>query len=358
MAGSGQRDNGERNGLPEDSSGSPGRSGSMRIHGWTDGKGGTSWYRMKEPARALRLRGHDVTVSPMLFDGKSLNDYDALMVRALHDRWNSDGWRRLAELGRHALVYDLDDDVWNWHSGTEQYRYWTEQRLEQAEINISLASVVTTPSAQFATYLRELNCNVVVIPNTVPVWLTRINPPKTKRPFVIGWEGAPHHIDDLKLVWGSIFRFLLKHRDTEFWLWGPHGFEDLPLGLRERVRTFPWQSNVPDYYRSLDMDIALAPLQDTSFNETKSAIRVQEHSALGIPVIASPSEAYAGYLHDGVNGFLASSEEDWELYLNLLYDRPDIRYDLGREGRKLAVQWTTEANASLWEQVVKIKEVV
>src|SRR6266498_1758624 len=235
----------------------PPRKLNMNVHGWTDGKGGTSWYRVKEPARALRRLGHAVTVSPQLFEGRSLHDYDALMVRALHDRWNSDAWRRLAEAGRHTLVYDIDDDVWNWHPHTEQYRYWTEARLEQAEQNIVFAHVVTTPSAKFASYLRGLNKNVVVIPNTVPVWLTRINPPPEKRPFVIGWEGAPHHLDDLKLIWGPVFRFLLKHKETQFWLWGPRDFEELPKYFRDRVRLFPWQKNVPDYYRSLDMDVAL-----------------------------------------------------------------------------------------------------
>lgn len=323
----------------------------MRVHGWTDGKGGTSWYRTKEPLRGLRQRGHDVTVGPALFNGKKLHSYDGLLVRALHDRWNSSAWHQLAEIGRQVLVYDIDDDVWNWHPGTEQYRYWTEARLLQAEQNILAANVVTTPSHMFAKYLRQLNPNVVVIPNTVPAWLTRIQRPLTERPFVVGWEGAPHHLDDLKLVWGPVFRFMLRHPDVQFWLWGPHKFDDLPVKLAERIRTTPWIRDVPSYYRSLDMDVCLAPLEDTPFNETKSSIRVQEHSALGIPVIASNSPAYQGYLQPGVNGLFAESEQEWEDHLELLYQDAYLRHSFSRNGRVLAQSWTTEANVTFWEDV-------
>jgi glycosyltransferase involved in cell wall biosynthesis len=255
-------------------------------------------------------------------------------------------------MGRHTLVFDIDDDNWNWQKGTQQYEYWTEERLYQMEQNIILASVVTTPSERFAEYLRQLNRNVVVIPNSVPIWLTRILPPRSDRPFVIGWEGAPHHISDLTLIWEAVFKFMLRHSDVQFWLWGPNHFEELPPQLESRIRCFPWQRSVPDYYRSLDMDVALAPLLNSPFNETKSAIRVQEHSALGIPVIASPTLAYQGYLQHGSNGFFAEEASDWLDALELLYSNLFMRRKMGDRGRELARLWTTEVMAPAWEMVL------
>lgn len=325
----------------------------MRVFGWSTGKGGVHWYRIREPLRGLKTRGHAVHAEQVLFSGQSLNQWDVLLAHGVADPKNSYGWQRLAELGRHQLIYDIDDDHWNWHPDTEQYRFWTPDRLASVEENIIVADVVTTPSRKFAEYLMQLNRNVIVRPNTIPKWLTNIHLPRSNRPFVIGWEGAPHHIDDMKLVWAPLMRFLTRHSDVRFHAWGPTHFDDLPLGLRDRVQCFPWQKSVPDYYRSLDMDVCIAPLDNTAFNETKSAIRVQEHSALGIPIIASPGPAYEGYLRHQENGLFARNESEWEMFLEQLYEDMDSRVKLGREGRRMSLDWTTEANAVYWESLLE-----
>ena len=322
-----------------------------RVFGWSTGKGGVHWYRIREPLRGLKLRGHTTRADHVLFSAKSLNDWDVLLAHGVADPKNSEGWRKLAEIGRHQMIYDIDDDHWNWHPNTEQFRWWNADRLMRVEENIIMADLVTTPSRRFAEYLSQLNRNVIVRPNTIPEWLTHIVLPKSKRSFVVGWEGSPHHIDDLKLVYGPLFRFMLRHPDVQFWMWGvwadPHA--DYMPGMQGRVRRFPWQKSVADYYRSLDMDVCLAPLEPTAFNETKSAIRVQEHSALGIPVIASRGPAYQDYLIDGENGYFAEDESDWENVLEYLYRDNDGRDRLGRTGRRMARDWTTETNGQFWE---------
>lgn len=324
----------------------------MRIFGWSSGKGGVHWYRIREPLRGLALRGHTTVQGIAMFDGGNLHDWDVLLAHGVHQAVPSQGWRKLAELGRHFLVYDIDDDHWNWHPGTEQARYWTPSRLIQVEENLIAADLVTTPSRTFAEVLRQLNHHVAVVPNTVPRWLTRISPPRRGDDrFVVGWEGSPHHLDDLTLIWGPLIRFMLRHPDVHFHAWGPSAFEELPGALEGRVRTFPFTRDVPSYYRSLDMDVCLAPLEPTAFNQTKSAIRVQEHSALGIPIIASQGPAYDGYLAPGINGLYASGEAGWEDALEELHGNHRLRRDMHVAGRQLAEAWTTEAQAPILEGI-------
>src|SRR6266545_2068962 len=147
---------------------------------------------------------------------------------------------------------------------------------------------------------------------------------------------------------------------AEFHLWGPERhtwlpsiMQWLPPGLAGRIRCHGWQADVPSYYRSLSMDVCLAPLEATPFNETKSAIRIQEHSALGIPVLASPSPAHDGYLVDGVNGYLASSPSAWEKALEAVYRNPTLGEQLGQNGRRLAKAWTTEEQATVRQRILE-----
>ncbi len=331
----------------------------MRIYGWSDGRGGVFHYRIREPLRGLRLLGHE-TATGQALTVKQARTYDVILVRALHDPWSSRAWRLLKESNDVLLVYDLDDDIWAWHPNTKAFQYWNRERRLQAELNIQLADLVTTPSYHLAALLEHLNPNVHVLPNTVPKWLTKIGP-NSQPPgvFVIGWEGAAQHLEDLQLIYTPVFRFMLRHPDVHFWLWGPDEFIELPAHLDSRIRCFGWQPDVPSYYRSLCMNIALAPLQEQPFNETKSAIRVQEHSALGIPIIANPSLAYDGFLIHGENGLHANDEFEWELRFEQLYEDSRFRQRLGARGRELAQSWTTEANAQvrarLYQEALNVK---
>jgi glycosyltransferase involved in cell wall biosynthesis len=330
----------------------------MKAYGWSDGHGGVFHYRIKEPLRGLRLLGHETQTGQAL-QLKMADQYEIILVRALHNRWESRGWHALAAQGNHLLVYDLDDDVWAWHPTSDSAVYWNDERRLQAELNIQLANLVTTPSQGLARVLAHLNPNVRILPNTVPRWLTSMAPPqRDSGSFIIGWEGAHQHVHDLEKIYRPVFRFMNKHPDAELHLWGPERdtwlpsvLQWLPPGLAGRVKCYGWQPDVPTYYRSLAMDVCLAPLEDTPYNDTKSAIRVQEHSALGIPVIASPSPAYDGYLVDGGNGYFASSAAAWEALLEKLYRNPALRIQLGTEGRRFARQWTTEAQAAVRERI-------
>jgi glycosyltransferase involved in cell wall biosynthesis len=330
----------------------------MKIAGWTDGQGGVYHYRIREPLRGLRLRGHQTTVTQML-SGEAMMGYDLMLVRALNDSHNSLPWEYLhhCEDGP-KLVYDLDDDIWAWPEGSPEAKFWNDDRRRQAELNIQMADLVTTPSELLAQELIQIHPNVKILINTVPQWLTKLN--QTAKPadrFIVGWEGAEQHIEDMFEIFPSIMRFLLSHAKAELHLWGPNylaGLDYYPTSVQDRVKFHGWQKDVYSYYRTLEMDVAIAPLQETEFNRTKSGIRVQEHSALGIPIIASNSPAYQQFLWHGGNGFFAHSIEDWEFYLDMLYKDHEMRQTMGAFGRRRAIEnWTTEGNSELVEQVYR-----
>jgi len=142
---------------------------------------------------------------------------------------------------------------------------------------------------------------------------------------------------------------MLRHSDVELHLWGPGNFADLPRGLAERVKCFPWIESTWQHYYRLNMDVGLAPLDHFDlFNYTKSDIRLREYSALGIPFIASNVPAYRETAIEA-GGYLASDENDWEECLENLYCYSSLRADLSSKGRAIATRWTTESNAHRWE---------
>jgi glycosyltransferase involved in cell wall biosynthesis len=67
--------------------------------------------------------------------------------------------------------------------------------------------------------------------------------------------------------------------------------------------------------------VGIMPLTDDKFSRGKSAFKLIQYFAAGLPVIASPVGENVKVVKDGVNGFLAETGEEWldalgKLYLN------------------------------------------
>ncbi len=68
--------------------------------------------------------------------------------------------------------------------------------------------------------------------------------------------------------------------------------------------------------------------------------------AMKLPVISSPVGANAEMVQDGVNGFLAASEEKWMEKLGLLIENADLRQRMGVKGRQRVEKlYALEVNA-------------
>lgn len=322
----------------------------MRVLGWSNGHGGIHHYRIRERLRALKMLGHEVKFTPAI-TGAIFEEYDVVIVRALHHPMNSQAWRWASQLrDRALLIYDLDDDIWAWNPAYEAYSYWDDERRHNVEVNIQCADFVTTPTKGLADILCQLNPRVGIVPNTIPATLLNMRQDNRVK-FTVGWQGGDQHATDLQQIYRAVFRFLLRHSDVVFHVWGgAQSYDTLPGPLLKRIILTPWQQSVWQYYFSLSMDVGLAPLDSTeTFNVTKSDIRLREYAGLGIPFIASMSEAYgATALASG--GLVATNEEDWGEYLELLYSDRELRQQLSRAGRKAAQRWTTEANAERLEK--------
>lgn len=107
-----------------------------------------------------------------------------------------------------------------------------------------------------------------------------------KKPRV-GWAGGSSHLGDLELI-ADVVKELAEEVDWIF-------FGMCPSKLRPYVKEF--HSGVPIHLypqklASLDLDLAVAPLENNQFNDCKSNLRLLEYGACGYPVICSNTRAF------------------------------------------------------------------
>lgn len=92
---------------------------------------------------------------------------------------------------------------------------------------------------------------------------------------------------------------------------------------------FGFMKNQPvDRYATMynNVNVALAPLKATRYNECKSALKIVEAGHFGIPVIASNVYPYNEVIEHGRDGFLVDDKrghKEWLKYMKYFINNPE-----------------------------------
>jgi glycosyltransferase involved in cell wall biosynthesis len=308
---------------------------------------GCGWYRIIMPL--AELAKHDGWATAWKPNRQPPRRYDIVHAQRLDRAEGLADWRRLAAGSR--LVYDIDDDLWtirmsNWRA----YQTFTARAKETVTSYGRYSDLITVSTEPLADIMRQRTGRpVTVLPNRVPGWLLDHDRPRRDK-VVVGWAGGASHAEDVALIAGQVRRAIA----------GSGGAAELHLIGNDYRRTF----QVPGvrhtnwvpvneggaYYKTVDFDIALAPLIGSPFDESKSAIKALEAMALGIPVIASAVTAYRGTVIDGVTGYLIDQrrKSDWGKRIRDLICDPQQRAEMGANARAAAKAHTIETGWQLW----------
>jgi glycosyltransferase involved in cell wall biosynthesis len=91
--------------------------------------------------------------------------------------------------------------------------------------------------------------------------------------------------------------------------------------------------------------IGVMPLQHDIWSEGKCGFKGLQYMALEIASIMSPVGVNTSIIQDGINGFLASSPEEWKGKLELLLKDKELRKMLGKAGKRtIDERYSIEAN--------------
>ncbi|RBC42500.1 O-antigen biosynthesis protein, partial [Xanthomonas oryzae pv. oryzae] len=258
---------------------------------------GCGHYRVIQPLRALREAG---LAEGVLFNGYleiselARQDPDVVILQRQVGEARLEAMRRMKALSRAFKVYELDDYLPNLPLKNAHREHMPKDILKTVRRGLSMVDrfVVSTPA--LAEAFAGLHRDIRVAENRLPPhWWDQL-PARGERQCGkprIGWAGGASHTGDLELI-ADVVRELAD--EVEWVFMGMY-----PFALRQHIHHFQpgvLIDHYPAALAALDLDLALAPVEQNLFNECKSNLRLLEYGACGYPVIASDVRCYQGTL--------------------------------------------------------------
>lgn len=148
--------------------------------------------------------------------------------------------------------------------------------------------------------------------------------PQRKDKFVIGYlSGSITHNPDFELIKKPLLKIMSEFPNVYLEVMG---YLDLPADFSQfdsRIirKNFTNWEELPKIIAGLDIN--LAPLEKSIFNEAKSENKWTEAALVKTPTIASNFGAFKEVIKDGTTGFLASSESEWYEKIKGVINNPE-----------------------------------
>lgn len=254
---------------------------------------------------------------------------------------------KVAKEDNKVVLFDIDDLVIDLEytktikyldelSLTDRKIYDEGIRLNQKTLRLCDGAITTTE--RMAEELKKYVPQVYINRNVASEEMLKLSleaQEKKENDFDkirIGYfSGSITHNADFALILPVIVRLMQKYENLELDLVGeltlPPELED----LRERVhfhKFADWRM-LPQMIASVDIN--LAPLEESIFNEAKSENKWVEAALVKVPTIASKVGAFDRMIEDGVTGVLCYDEEDWEQKLSRLIENREYREKIAQQ---------------------------
>jgi glycosyltransferase involved in cell wall biosynthesis len=330
-----------------------------------------------------------------------LKGFDAVFIHRIPQHKNNEAVAIINTIKRLGIKVIVDtDDHWNLDPSHGLYHMAKAQKIPETILEcLKMADLVTVPTEILATEVRRFNKNVVVLPNAVDPTEDQFTPKPIESDMIrFGWLGGSSHIKDMENLRGLGLTQKSFNAKTQIVLCGfdTRGNVQFMNPETKQVQTRPMQPQettwfmyecfLTDNYKNLEsdreyltylmtfvddanyntvdkpyrriwtkainqyangynnFDVALAPLNESSFNKYKSQLKVIE---AGFHKKALIAQNYGPYQIDLINGIdkggavnsngncllvdAAKNHKQWAKYAKKLIDSPQMIKDLGEK---------------------------
>ena len=204
-------------------------------------------------------------------------------------------------LRKKRYVLNFDDNVWDKYAGRSLLNDKFDLLCENAD------GIIVANDFLFEK-VAKLNDRLIKIPTAVNLNKYQDKYDKFDE-FTFVWIGTP-----------VTYKFMLKHAESLRMMLNATGGRLLIIARKDleqqaisglNMQFVDWSEKIESELL-IRSHVGIMPLTDDPFARGKSAFKILQYFAAGIPVIASPVGANTKVVEENINGILADSPEEWE----------------------------------------------
>jgi glycosyltransferase involved in cell wall biosynthesis len=248
------------------------------------------------------------------------------------------------------FIVDYDDAIFHNYdnSSNKVIRYLLGTKIDRV-MKYSSCVIVGNSYLENRAFNAKASC-IKIIPTIIDQRRYKQKETFSTDKFKIGWIGSPTTFNYLKSIKKSLQQF--GHgKKIEIHIVGSN--ESLDFENINEIH-YEWNENT-EAITILNFDIGIMPLEDTPWAKGKCAYKLIQYMACGIPVLATPVGMNKKIIKNGVNGFLAKTEEEWISALNTLYKNPELQKKMGKNGRQMIDEfYNLEYQSNKYIEIIKL----
>lgn len=261
---------------------------------------GSGEYRMLAPFRALQKAGlaQCCQVHPVAHKTQRVINTielartapDVLMLQQAIDDTQIGQLKRYRQFNPDIYVtYAVDDVMGNLPRKHYLYNFQAREGKSRMREGLAHCDRLIVSTQPLADYCQNMIDDIVVVPNRLEreIWTGHTSLKRVAKKPRVGWAGAQQHLGDLELI-AEVVEAL---KDEIDWIFMGMCPAFLKPHVREEHPFVPFGA-YPAKLASLNLDLAIAPLEQHLFNEGKSNLRLLEYGIMGWPVVCTDIYPY------------------------------------------------------------------
>lgn len=352
----------------------------LKILYMISGYDGCGYYRVQMPAKYLNKNPNIHAKITSEYSKEHMEWPDLIVLQKQSNPKALPYVDHARSLGK-KIITEVDDDYFNIPSWNPAAKYYHGKGQELIDYyKRSDAVTVTTP--HLANLLSTHNPETKVLPNYIDFnhidrledmseeelflhtkFMDKNHKPISKEDamsklnskLVIGWGGSPTHLRDLEQATDALIRICLENKDVMVVMMAcatDRILNEIPQEQLILVKPVP----IFLYYRILKavkIDVGICPIEDNTFNRSKSNLKFLEFSTFGMPCVVSNVENYAKTVEDRKTGLVVDNNTDsWYEALFEMVSNDDLRSSLKKSSYEFVRDnYDMKDNFHKWEDL-------
>ena len=240
-------------------------------------------------------------------------------------------WLEKFFLKKKHYILNFDDNVWDNYKD----KFWLRGKYDKL---MQHADGVIVANDFLFEKVKSLNDTTIKIPTAIDLedYTEEIEKNKV---FTLVWVGTPVTYRYIESH-AKLFQTLAAKIDYELCVIATEKLKSRSLeGVT--MRFVEWSpENEVRYLKQAH--IGIMPLDNDTFSQGKSAFKLIQYLAAGIPLLGSPVGENNRVIQEGKNGYLVSTDEQWVEKIGLLYHDKILREQIAVNCHKDAYSYSIQ----------------